>query len=132
MLSHGDLFGSGRLEGVRGGAMRLSVRCAVASSVGRFARGVGVVWREDRCAYGEERGCGMDGRGRLRGVGRAAAGEEDGPAAAAAAAAAATAAPAIFNAAALRSVWRRFWNQIVTTLGSLCGGFKPGGGGMGE
>jgi len=35
MLSHGNLFGSGRFVGVRGGAVRSSVRRAVVSSVGR-------------------------------------------------------------------------------------------------
>jgi hypothetical protein len=47
MLSHNDLFGSGRLEGVRGGAVRNSERRAIASSVGRFVIGV-------RGAYGDE------------------------------------------------------------------------------
>ena len=40
MLSHRDLLGSGRFDGVRGGAVRSSERWAMASSVGRFASGV--------------------------------------------------------------------------------------------
>ena len=50
MLSHGDLVGSGRLEGVRVGAVRSSERSAIVSSVGRFERDRG----GGGCAYGEE------------------------------------------------------------------------------
>ena len=42
MLSHNDLFGSGRLEGVRGGAVRSSERRAIASRVGRLVSDVRV------------------------------------------------------------------------------------------
>ena len=42
MLSHSDLFGSGRLEGVRGGAVRSSERRAIASRVGRLVSDVRV------------------------------------------------------------------------------------------
>jgi hypothetical protein len=44
MLTQSDLFGSGRLEGVRGGAVRSSERRAIASRVGRLASDVR--WRE--------------------------------------------------------------------------------------
>lgn len=40
MLSQRDLLGSGRFDGVRGGAVRSSERRAMASSVGRFLSGV--------------------------------------------------------------------------------------------
>ena len=48
MLSHGDLLGSGRFEGVRGGAVRSSERSAIVSSVGRLESDLGA------CAYGDE------------------------------------------------------------------------------
>jgi hypothetical protein len=115
MLSHGDLVGSGRFEGVRGGAVRSSERAAIASSVGRLERDVFFVLEGGGCgcAYGEESEWEMG----LRGVRRAAAaGEEEGAGSDAAAAAAVAAELRV----ALRSLWRRFWNHIVTTLGSLC------------
>lgn len=104
MLSHGDLVGSGRLQGVRAGAVRSSERCAIISSVGRFDRD-----REGGgCAYGDE--CEVDARcGGRRGVRRAMGGDED----------ASAAAGELRDA--LRSFWRRFWNHMVTTLGSLSG-----------
>jgi hypothetical protein len=113
MLSQSDLFGSGRLEGVRGGAVRSSERRAIASRVGRLASD-DTVEGGGGCAYGEGRDAwGMVGARllHLRSVGRTAAGEEDGSAAAAAIAALRD---------ALRSFCRRFWNHIVTTLCSLC------------
>jgi hypothetical protein len=105
MLSHGDLVGSGRLKGVRAGAVRSSERCAIVSSVGRFEsdRGGG------GCAYGEECECEceVDVRcGGRRGVRRITGEDED-----------ASAAAELRDA--LRSFWRRFWNHMVTTLGSL-------------
>ena len=42
MLSHSDLFGSGRFDGVRGGAVRSSERRAIASRVGRLVSDVRV------------------------------------------------------------------------------------------
>ena len=112
MLSHSDLFGSGRLEGVRGGAVRSSERRAIASRVGRLASDARVEGGGG-CAYGEERDAWGTTDARLlhlRNGGRTAAGEEDGSAAAAAIAALRD---------ALRSFCRRFWNHIVTTLCSL-------------
>ena len=107
MLSHGDLVGSGRFEGVRGGAVRSSERAAIASSVGRLERDVFFVLEGGGCAYGEESEWEMG----LRGVRRAAAAGEEEHAGSGAAAE---------LRVALRSLWRRFWNHIVTTLGSLC------------
>lgn len=105
-MSHNDLFGSGRLEGVRGGAVRSSERRAIASRVGRLASDV----REGGgggCAYGEGRreACGTDARVlHRRGVGRAVTGEEVGSAIVAVAVVVAIAA----LRDALRSFWRRF------------------------
>jgi hypothetical protein len=105
-LSHSDLFGSGRLEGVRGGAVRSSERRAIASRVGRLVSDA----REGGgggCAYGEGRreACGMDARVlHLRGVGRTVTGEEVGSATTIIVVVAAIAA---FRDA-LRSFWRRF------------------------
>jgi len=79
MLSQSVLFGSGRLEGVRWGAVRSSERRAIASRVGRLASDVRVE-RGGGCAYGEGRDAwGMVGARllHLRSVGRNAAGEED-------------------------------------------------------
>jgi hypothetical protein len=93
MLSHGDLVGSGRFEGVRASALRSSERCAIVSSVGRFERDRG----GGGCAYGEECECEVDARcGGPRGVRRITGEDEDASAAAAE------------LRDALRSFWRRF------------------------
>ena len=115
MWSHGKLVGSGRFKGVRGGAVRSSERAAITSSVGRLERDVFFALEGGGCgcAYGKESEWEMG----LRGVRRAAvAGEEEDAGSDAAAAVAAAAELRV----ALRSLWRRFWNHIVTTLGSLC------------
>ena len=115
MLSHGDLLGSRRFEGVRGGAVRSSERSAIVSSVGRLESDLGA------CAYGDEEcECECDCErewevevddvrdGFLTGI---AGDDEDGSEA------------VVELRFALRSFWRRFWNHIVTTLGSLvCAG----------
>jgi hypothetical protein len=89
---------------VRGGAVRSSERCAIASRVGRLVSDV----REGGgggCAYGEERreAWGMDVRVlHLRGVGRTVVGEEAGSAIVVIVVAIAA------LRVALRSFWRRF------------------------
>ncbi len=100
MFSQSDLLGSGRLVGVRGGAVRSSERRAIVSSVGRLASDVRELWGEG-CAYGEgRRVCGMDTRVlHLRSVGRTATGEEVGSA---------VAITVAVLRDALRSFWRRF------------------------
>lgn len=88
MLSQSDLVESGRLVGVRGGAVRSSERRAIVSSVGR---GGG-------CAYGEGRSvCWMVARVlHLRNVGRTTTGKVG------------SAADIAVLRDALRSFWRRF------------------------
>jgi hypothetical protein len=102
MLSQSDLVESrsGRLVGVRGGAVRSSERRAIVSSVGRLVSDEWGLWGGGGggCAYGEGRSvCWMDARAlHLRRVGRTTTGKVGSAAAIAA------------LRDALRSFWRRF------------------------